>query len=417
MDVDIREEILSKRPERLPIWFLSLLLLFVAAGVAAFITQITGPKADEAWQIFLVNFIFWTGIAQGGVVFSCTVRVTRGKWGPPLMRISESFGAFLPVSFVLLIVLFLGKDHILPYATQDYHNKELWLNMPFVIGRHVVGLAILFSLSLLYLYYSLRQDLGGAGEKLKGLAGWIASSWGGEEEREKLWSKLLRLAPAIVLLFTVSFSFISWDFMMSLDPHWFSTLFGPYYFVASFLGAIGMTIVLSIMVKNRLGLEAYITPSQHQDMGKLMFGFSLAWTYMFFSQFLVIWYANMPEETVFLIKRVQEQPFKTVSWVVICCCFFFPLVSLLPRTNKVVAPIFAFIAAVSLSGLWLEKFVLVVPSFTHHFHISIVQAVITLGFLSAFILVFSLFVKAFPIVPVGDPLFRGWGDSNDSGGH
>jgi Ni/Fe-hydrogenase subunit HybB-like protein len=417
MDDKVREEVLFKKTVRVPSWLTAILLLLVVGGVLSFAIGSAGAHSDEVWQIYLVNFVFWTGVAQAGVVFSCALRIARGRWGTPVMRVAEGFSAFLPVSFLLLVVLLLGRKSILPYATLDYHHKEAWLNTPFLVGRHVVGLLILFSLSLLYVYYSLRQDLGGFETRLSGLASRIASGWKGEEERKSLFARLLRLAPAISLLYAVFFSFVAWDFMMSLDTHWYSTLFGIYYFEGSFLGAIGLVTLLSIFLRKHLGLGEYITSSQFRDLGKLMFGFSLGWCYLMFSQFLAIWYGNMPEETLFVIKRVKEEPFMTLSWVVISCCFFFPLVSLIPRTNKVVTPILAFIAAVSLSGLWLEKYILVVPSFTHEIHITIYHLLVTLGFFAAFVLMFLLFVRAFPVMPVGDPLFIGKADSRHSGGH
>lgn len=409
MDGTIREEILSKRPGKLSMFLILGLLLLVAAGIIAFISGASGSEAGEVWQIYLVNFIFWTGVAQAGIVFSCALRMASGRWGRPLLRVSEALGSFTPVSLVLLIILlFVGKDYVLPYATQHYHHpKEIWLDMDFVSARNIIGFAVLILLSFVYLYYSLRQDLGGAGSRVSGICGWIASGWNGEEDRAKCWSRILTLAPIIAILYAVVFSVFSWDFMMSLNPIWFSTLFGPYYFIASLLGAMGATIILSIMVRKHLDLQDYITEFQFYDIGKLFLGFSMFWVYLYFSQFLAIWYANLPEEIGFLIRRVQEEPFRTVSWVVISCCFFFPFFMLIPRTNKVVTPILAFIVAVSFSGLWLEKFILIIPSLSDSVHLSFRQALISLGFLSAFLITFLLFIRTFPILPVGDPLFSG----------
>jgi hypothetical protein len=281
--------------------------------------------------------------------------------------------------------------------------------MDFVFARNVIGLLILSVLSFLYLYYSLRQDLGGAGGRVSGISGWIASGWNGEADRKKCWSMLSKLAPAIALVYAAVFSVISWDFMMSLNPVWFSTLFGPYYFIASLLGAMGATIVLSVMVRKYLHLQDYMTEYQFYDIGKLFLGLSMFWVYLYFSQFLAIWYANLPEEIGFLIERIQTEPFRTLSWVVISCCFFFPFVTLIPRTNKIVTPILAFIATVSLTGLWLEKFVLVIPSFSDEIRFGGIQILITLGFFAAFLLTFTLFIRTFPIIPLGDPFFSGKG--------
>ncbi|MEQ9617974.1 MAG: hypothetical protein RIG61_02240 [Deltaproteobacteria bacterium] len=407
MDQQIREEILAKR-SRIPVLGIYIFLAIAVIGFGTFVLKILGSDPAGAWQAFLINFLFWTGIAQAGIVFSCILRITNARWARPLLRVSEGLGSFIPISFILLLVVFAGRDYILPYATEHYHHpKDVWLNMQFVFGRNVIGFIILIIVSMFYLYYSLRQDLGGVGDRLTGLAGWISSGWTGEEERKDIWLKIGKFAPAVILLYAVVFSFFAWDFMMSLDPHWFSTLFGPYYFMASFVAAIGTTIILSIMLRRRLGLEEYLDDNKYHDMGKLLQGFSLFWVYLFFSQLLPIWYANMPEETVFVIKRVKDEPFRSLSWAVLTCCFIFPFVSLIPRTNKIIKPIVVFIASVSLTGFLLEKYVLVAPSYSNTIDIGIVQILITLGFLGAFIMTFLMFMREFPSIPVGDPFFGG----------
>ncbi|MEE8299198.1 MAG: hypothetical protein V3R67_07435 [Thermodesulfobacteriota bacterium] len=414
MDDKIRDDILAKR-SLIPSWSIYLFLIIAVIGFGTFAFKIMGSNPENAWEIFLINFLFWTGIAQAGIVFSCILRITNARWARPLLRISEGLGSFLPISLILLLIVFAGRDYLLPYATEHYHYpKDVWLNMTFVIGRNVIGFIILLILSLFYLYYSLRQDLGGVGDKLNGLAGWIASGWSGEDERKAIWKKLGRFAPAVLIFYTLVFSFFAWDLIMSLDPHWFSTLFGPYYFMSSFVAALGTTIILSIMLRRRLGLEEYLDDHHYHDIGKMLQGFSLFWVYLFFSQLLPIWYANMPEETVFVIKRVQEEPFQQLAWAVLTFCFIFPFLSLMPRTNKIVKPIVVFIAGVSLIGFWLDKFVLVVPSLSNTINIGITQILITLGFLGAFVMMFLLFMRAFPSIPVGDRFFGG---KVKSGGH
>jgi len=410
MDESIREDLLSKRPSVSPVLWVVLLSLFFV-GAAAFIAN--ASKADNstnAWQIFLINFVFWTGIAQAGIVFSCALRITQARWGRPLLRVSESLGSFLPVSFILLLIfLFIGKGNVLPYINNPYpfESKKIWLDPGFLVGRHIIAFGVLFILSFYYLYYSLRQDLGGVGDKLTGMAAWVASGWRGEDEKEEIWKKLIKLAPAVALVYTITSSFIGWDFMMALDEHWFSTMFGPYYFMASILGAVGMTIVLSSYLRKHMNLFDYISDNQYWDIGKILIGFSMFWVYLMFAQYLTIWYGNMPEETGFVIARTQTEPFKTLSWVVLSCCFFFPFVSLIPRSTKVITPLIVFISMISLAGLWLEKFVLIVPSVSHVINFGWVDILVTTGFASAFVLTFLLFIKTFPAIPVGDPLFGG----------
>ena len=396
MDHSVKDEILSKR-NMIPSWVIFLFLAIGVVGLAVFFLGAKGENAKETWQIFLVNFLFWTGVAQAGIIFSCILRITDARWGRSFLRISEGFGSFLPISFILLLILFIGKDYVLPYATEHYHHpKDVWLSMNFVMARNIIGFAVLIVLSYLYVKTSLTQDL--------------------DENSDKpdYFTKLRKLAPAIVIVYALVFSLFAWDFMMSLDPHWFSTLFGPYYFMGSLIAAIGATIILSVVLKRYLGLKDYLTQHHYWDMGKIIQGFSLFWVYAMFSQFLPIWYANMPEETGFVIKRVVEEPFKSFSWAVLSCCFIFPFISLLPRTNKIVTPILVFIAAVSFTGLWMDKFILVVPSLSDSLVFNVRFLLVTLGFLGGFLATFLLFVRKYPIIPYGDPFFDGKGSH---GGH
>ena len=407
MDEQIRDEILAKR-SLIPSSAIYVFLIIGIIGFATFGIQAFGADPKAAWEIFLVNFIFWTGVSQGGIVFSCILRITDARWARPLLRVSEGLGAFTPIALILLLLIFVGKEYILPYATEHYHHpKDIWLNMTFVFLRNVIGYIILLIVSMFYLYYSLRQDLGGIGDKLTGISAWVASGWKGEEERKAIWPTIRKFAPAVLILYATVFTFFAYDFMMSLDPHWFSTLFGPYYFMGSVIAALGMTIVLSVFVRRREGLEEYLDDRKYHDIGKMLQGFSLFWVYFFFSQLLPIWYANMPEETGFVIRRVADEPFKTLSWIVLTCCFIFPFASLMPRTNKIVKPILVFIASVSITGFLIEKYVLIIPSLSNTINIGITQILITLGFLGIFITMFLLFMKAFPAIPFGDPFFGG----------
>ena len=359
MDQSVNQEILAKR-NQIPRWVFMVFIALAAVGVGAFVINARGENAEEVWQLYLVNFLFWTGVAQGGLVFSCILRITNARWGRGLLRISEGFASFTVVSFVLLLVLFLGKEFILPYALHHYHGpKDVWLNINFVMARNVVGFAILLVLNYFYLKTSIEQDLKG---------------------KENI-VRLKKLAPAVILVYAIVFSLFAWDFMMSLDHHWFSTLFGPYYFMGSLIAAIGATIILSVPIKRHLGLDSYLSLNHYWDMGKILQGFSLFWVYLMFSQLLTIWYANMPEETGFVIKRVVDEPFRSLAWATLTCCFIFPFVSLLPRSHKIITPIAVFIATVSFSGLWMDKFLLVIPSLTDELVFGINHFLITLGFL------------------------------------
>ena len=121
-------------------------LILVAIGVAAFWVGLTSQHPERAWQAYLINFLLWSAIAQGAVLFSAVMHITNARWSGPLSGLSESFAAFFPISYVLFLVLFLGKAHIFPWLHEDLHGKEVWLNIPFLFTRDCIGLLILYIL-------------------------------------------------------------------------------------------------------------------------------------------------------------------------------------------------------------------------------------------------------------------------------
>ena len=172
MDQAVNQEILAKR-NQIPGWVFMVFVALAVVGAGAFVVNAKGENAEQVWQLFLVNFLFWTGVAQGGLVFSCILRITNSRWGRGLLRISEGFASFTIVSLVLLLVLFIGKGFILPYAHHHYHSpKDIWLNINFVMARNVIGFAILLVLNYFYLKTSIEQDLNGRARivRLKKLA-------------------------------------------------------------------------------------------------------------------------------------------------------------------------------------------------------------------------------------------------------
>ncbi len=383
---------------RIPKWILLFLGGVAAIGAIAFVFAAYSPEqAEDAWRILLINFLFWTAVAQGGVIFSCVLRITNARWGRSFLRISESFSSFLPVSMLLLLVIFAGADHILPYATHHYHPpKDIWLSMPFVFFRNLAGFGFLLFLTYRYVRNSLLQDIS-------------------PSEPNTYFPRLRKLAPFVVGTYAVVFSFFAWDLMMSLDPHWFSTLFGPYYFMGGLISAVAMTVIISVGLSRYLDLGDYLGDYHYWDIGKMLNGFSLLWAYLMFSQLLPIWYANMPEETAFVIKRISEEPFKTFAWAVFTCCFVFPFISLMPRTHKIVTPILVFVSTVLLCGFWMDKFLLVTPSLSQSLETSLPQILITFGFAGAFLCAVLLFLRKFPAIPFGDPFFDG--PNSHGGGH
>jgi hypothetical protein len=159
----------------------------------------------------------------------------------------------------------------------------------------------------------------------------------------------------------MAFTFVAIDLVMSLDPHWLSMLIAPYVFMAAFLGGIAATVVLTLIYRRHLTLQAYVEGATLHDLGKLMFGYCVFWAYLFWSQYIVIWYGNLPYEQVFLIPRVQE-PYLALSLLVLFSLFVLPFAGLLGARAKKTPAILGGFALLVLVGLWFERYLLIYPT-------------------------------------------------------
>jgi Ni/Fe-hydrogenase subunit HybB-like protein len=197
--------------------------------------------------------------------------------------------------------------------------------------------------------------------------------------------------------------------IMSLSPHWHSTLFGAYYFVGSFYTGLAALAVLSFISIKTMGLGRVIESKHFHDLGNLLLAFCLVTGDFFYSQFLVIWFGDLPNETRYVLLRVRESPWDFLAWTVLFVCFAIPFVMLLSRNFKKKPAFMMTLAVIILTGMWLERFLLVVPSLWKEGYIplGLMELLITTGFLGVVALCVLLFLRRFPILPVSDPLFRG----------
>ena len=274
------------------------------------------------WETLLVNFLFWSGIAQAGVVLSALLQVTSARWGRPLKRVAEATAAFMPVSFLVLLVLFLGQAVILPWVQEPVEAKQAWLNTPFFVARQGAGFLLLSGLSLLYVYWSVRPDIGLLQESGTGDLGFLAQrlvrGWRGlNTERDVSQQRQSRLAPAILIVYAYVFSLQAFDFVMSLDPHWFSTLLGGYFFIGNLYHRRGVPC-------GRGGLDTHPgemaracwhgpASRRREALARLLHAVDLP----VLTQYLVIWYGDLPEETAFVMHRTAEAPWR--CWPGSCC--------------------------------------------------------------------------------------------------
>jgi hypothetical protein len=375
--------------------------LLIAAGAATFISQAAAGHAARAWQAYLLNFLLFSAIAHGALLFSTLMHVVRARWSEPLAGLAEAFSAFFPLSLLLFVGLLPGSHYIFTWLGHDLHGKESWLNLPFLFSRDLAGLVILYALGLAYLYHALwfklaTRSAGGA------LGCWLQNRWQlRPPDRERYLRRRTVFAILYMLAFAIVLSLLGYDLVMSMDPHWYSTLFGAYSFIKAVYVGFGALIILAAVLHLRHSSGYRLKPSQFHDMGKLFFAFGLVWADFFYAQFVVIWYGNIPEETAYIIERTMTAPWRGLAWTVFAVCFVAPFLILLNKKIKTLPAAMAAICSMVIIGMWLEHFLLLGPAFYQHVErlpLSWVDGATGLGFLGLLMAAITGYLRQFPEV-------------------
>ncbi|MEP6688272.1 MAG: hypothetical protein ABJC36_07970 [Gemmatimonadales bacterium] len=390
------------------------LLLGVGGGCAAlglilFIQALASGQSDRAWQLFHVNWLYFTGLAGGSVAFVAVQKITNAKWSGMIIRFASASAAFLPVSLMALLLIFtVGYPAIygpmVTAARELQHGKVVWLSHDFMFARLAIGLGLLTIIGWRLIRADLVPDL--LAVRATAPAGrralydrWTQGYDGSEASEFAVEDRIGRLAPAYVVTYAFVFTVIAFDGIMALQPHWFSNLLGGFFFMGSFLGAHMLLALMMMYGSAHLGVSDLVSPKQRHDLGKLCFGFTVFWTYLMWAQFLVIWYGNLPEETGFVFARLWG-PWLPVGKAVFIGMFLIPFFGLLGVAPKKTRATFGFFAVVSLLALWLERFLLVMPSVTALPGpvFGIPEAGPTLLFLGLYLLTYALFARTFPMI-------------------
>jgi Ni/Fe-hydrogenase subunit HybB-like protein len=403
-------------------------LVAIGAVTLLFGASSSDPElAKRTYRVFLHNWLMWAVLSNGALVLSSAMRLTNARWQGPIQRVAEAMGAYVPVSLVLFAVVYLGRHELYPWVEHPVAGKEFWFEPTFAFTRDTIALLWITFISLFYLYISIRPMLGRARESATGLRATLYQRWtagwrGEERERDFANRRGRKLAAVLVLSYAICYSLIGIDLIMSLAPEWVSTMFPAFYSWGGFLSACSMLALICVVMRNSSELKGEITPSRLHDMGKMIFAFSIFWMYLFWSQYFVIWYANIPEETGFVINRLGSQfiqdtwyfdrfwerltePYVYVSLTVWLLIWVLPFWVLLGQKPKKTPAILGPIALGSVLGFYLERYILVTPSLIPPKAVlagaaitpfSWVELGIATGFVGLFFLCFLSFAKVFP---------------------
>lgn len=384
-------------PPELP-WrtFTAVSVLLVAVGIIAFVVGLREGVQSRVWQVYLVNLLYFTGIAQGAIVLAAICYLTQGRWGGlALYRLAEAFFWFLPLGFVLFWGLYFGRDYIFPWILHPLPLKADWLNTPFLFARDGVALLIITALSAWFVHSSRRADV----QK------WVVST----ETIDLPPAIMRRISPAIPISFVLVYSLLGFDLIMSLSPVWRNSLFGVYFFISVFWSSLVTVALTAVTFRGALGPDnRFSDPEVLHDFGKLVFAFMVFWLYIFFSQFIIIWYGNLPFETFFVALRVNYLPWSVWSWSAMALIGVIPFLVLLGARPKRTPAILGLVALGGMIGIWVLFYDLVVPSLSPRtVPYGWLELCITAGFVGAFALCSMPGLKLFAQAMVGGQIGEG----------
>ena len=368
----------------------NILVLGLAGGLLVSLAAvfIFKPDASRIWANVLLNNQYFLGIALGGAFFLAVHRIAWSGWHTALQRLPESMTTFLPIAFLLMLLVFFGMHDLYHWSHYEGHDallegKKAWLNQPFFFARMV-------------LYF----------------AGWISLTWLMRKNTNflmdsadiKYHNRRKVYAGLFLVFYAITVSASSWDWIMSIDAHWFSTIFGWYVFIGMFVTSIAFMILLIWFLK-RAGYLAFIRTDHIHDLGKFLFAFSVFWTYLWFSQYLLIWYGHIPEETVYYIQR--HESFQLVFFLNLGLNFIIPFFALMKLQTKRQLNWLAMIAAIVMIGHWIDYYQMIMPGAAgEHAGIGVLEISMTILYASLFVFVVFRSLASKPLIVQHDPFLE-----------
>jgi len=375
-----------------------LMAIGLVSVIAGFVTH-----SHQAWSNLLHNTFYFMAIALAATFFLAVQYAAEVGWSVVLKRILEAMGQFLPYGAALMLIVFFGNyiaahngghylyhwlhEELYDPASAEYDaiiaGKSAYLNLPFFVTRMLVYFAIWIGYMHVLRKYSLKEDIEGGTES---------------------YFKAKKHAIVFLVLFAITSSTSAWDFIMSIDTHWFSTLFGWYTFAGMFISALAvMNFTLVYLVKK--GYMPFITEHHLHDAGKFMFAFSIFWTYLWFAQFMLIWYANIPEEVTYFMVRFEH--YKGLFWANFFINFIAPFLLLMTRDAKRKLNLLMGVSVILFIGHWIDVFLMITPGVVkEQWHIGWMEVGTTIGFLGLFMFVVQNALAKAPLLREKHPLLQ-----------
>ncbi len=370
-------------------------MLMIAVGVIAVIVGFT-TDSTRAWAVLLQNNFYFTAIALASTFFIAFNYVAQAGWAVGIKRVPEAMGGFLKYGAIGMILIFIfGHNDLYFWTHSEYYDpknpaydhilagKSGFLNVPFFIIRMILYFVIWVGFTMLLRRESLQEDVDGGTNHYR---------------------NCIRLGAIFLVLFGVTSSTSAWDFLMSIDSHWFSTLFGWYTFIGLFVSGMAMMCMFILYLKLK-GYMQHVGEDHLHDVGKFMFAFSIFWTYLWFSQFMLIWYANLPEEVVYY--KVRWEHYRTMWIGNFFINFITPFIVLMTRDAKRQIRILWVGGVIIFLGHWIDVYLMVMPGTVgKHWHLGFIEFGTMIGYLGLFIWSTLNELSKAPLVPQHHPMLQ-----------
>lgn len=359
---------------------------FIVIGIVTFALGLF-QNPERLWTSYLTSYFFFACLACGAMFFIAVNYAAKAGWSTSIRRFSESMTAYFPVMLISSLVLIFGFKYLyawgVPATMQTLaHSKQVYLAPVFVITRLLIfGVGSLLFAKLI-VGNSLKQD---------------------QNASHQLTLDNIKYSIGYIAFFAIFFTLFSIDVMMSLLPTWYSTIYGIYCFAGAIQSTMAVLAIIIVWMKNSPWLSGYVTEEHQHDIGKFMKGFTVFWAYIAFSQFMLIWYANVPEETEFYILR-SLNGWMPVSFALLIFRFIVPFLVLLPRSSKRTNAILVPTAILVLVMQYIDIYWLVYPNFFDGApQFGFWEVGMFLGFAGLFLLTMVKFLTKNSLVPVNDP--------------
>ncbi|MCX7953334.1 MAG: hypothetical protein N2654_06890 [Deltaproteobacteria bacterium] len=399
----------------------SLLILVLVLTVGLLMLGLLGKEEKLVWSVIWTIIVYLLGVGMAGPAISAILLVVKARWSSVAVRIFESFVIVGWLAFFLLWVIWFGKEILFPWGSgEGLPGREFYMQPWFAFLRNGCLLFFYLCYATWFVMKSVRLDIAyilSKNDYHRDYLDWeyIGDKWIATrnffEQNEKAHRQLCWHAPILILFYAVTMSLFGFEFIMGMDPIWYSNLFGAHYAVTSLYLTWCFGFCLSVNLKQNIKpISAYFDQQFFWDLGKLIFGFAMLWAYFSFSQYLVQWYGNLPEETAWIALRVRDYPWNILMWFVFGSCFVFPFLTLLSQDVKKNWQLLFVPAVAAVIGLYGERFLLIAPSvFGYDFTLTTWNATLIISgffFSVACVLYFSLhFLSHYPFFAFGRHLF------------